>query len=164
MSAVISLPYAKCKPLQLTGMASAPLVLGQYNFTALGKLNLSPAFQFSDNAMYVLTDFTFFSNVEESGWIEGLNSPSPSVQLYMSGKDNALILDNPISVPKYFQQYSYIKMFYPRSSPNTLTFSITGVISQNAYSVGIATLVAGVIFTLYEIKDSEFIRKWGDKV
>lgn len=164
MSADIILPYAKCIPVQLTGFATAPLALGAYNFTTLGKINLSPAFNFLDNAVYVLTDITFWTNVEEAGWINGLGDPAPKLQFYMSGKDSSPLLEYPIAVPKYFQQYEYIKMFYPKVSPNSLSFSITGTVSQNIYSAGIPALVAGIMATLYEVKDADFVTKHGRNI
>jgi hypothetical protein len=160
-SAQIVLPYHNSRTLQLTGFATAPLILGAYNFTSLGKIPMSPAFAFSSTALYVMTDFTFFANVPESAWIQGLTQPAPTVQMYMSGKDSSPVLDNPISVPKYFEQYGFIKFFYPKVSPNNLSFSITGTVTQLSLLAGYPTLLAGFIITLYEVKDQGFIDKYG---
>lgn len=160
-AAQIELPYHNCRPLQLTGFATANLVAGVYNFTALGKLAMSPAFELSSTALYVMTDFSFFTNAPEAGWIQGLNNPTPTVQMYMSGRDSSPVLENPISVPKYFEQYGFIKFFYPKVSPNNLKFSINGTITQNLALAGLPSILAGFIITLYEVKDQGFINKFG---
>jgi hypothetical protein len=140
---------------------SAPFSLGQYDFNQAGNRNVV-LMPLQSNSVYVITAINFFSNAREPDWLEGMGAQAdfPAFRLHFENEDGNSIYPEPIQCVNFIDGGEQLSYFRTGRESENLLITFTGLVNQVAGMVGIDPLLAEVNFTIYQILDAKWIKKF----
>lgn len=155
---LIDIPYHTTEPVQFVGSVTAPLIGAKFVFPNIMQA-FTPNVALLDTNLYIINSVSFSVNIPESMYQGALSTDLPSFQLFTSGTGNTPLWRSGFYLPKYFDNYGYIKTFLPRQSPNNLNFLFSGSIDQSAEltDLGINDINAFIVLSVSEINDDTYV-------
>jgi len=140
---------------------SAPFDAGKYDFDQPGNTDVL-LMELASNSLYLITAFSFFANVSESTWLEGMDTKLnfPAYRFKFKFNKSPSILPDPVQCVNYTDNAEQLVYFDSGRSGDQLLISFSGIVNQAAGSVGVDPLLAAINFTMYQITDEAFIRQY----
>jgi len=154
------IPFAKSPLLFFTGEFSAPLVAGQYQWSAVLQ-NFQPATTLTNQAVVFFWDFDFATDVSEEDYAGAISS-TPLVSIYMSSKPNEPVFRQPFRCAKYYDNKIIYQGRRVYSTPSVLQFGITGIINQTAALLGKTSIKAIIQISAHEITEPDYKKTFED--
>lgn len=142
---------------------SAPFVGGFYDFGAAGNTNTDLLLiKLSPSSVYVMERINFFANVKDSDWLEGMDTEATFPNFVCSFKFNksTSVWPEPVRCVNYIDNEEQVVFFRTSRRDEQLLITFSGRVKQTAGMVGINPLLAQVNFTIYEVTDSEWVKKF----
>ena len=131
--------------------------LGKYNFgTALnaGVVVMS----MKRNSLYLIDTFTVGGTVDEFIYTNALNE-IPTIKFFRS-KSNFPAYERAVLLPGYLKGAQFPLWVMSDQIDENLTVTCTGILNQTADLVGIPSIGINVSFIIYEITETDFIRRF----
>lgn len=140
---------------------SAPLLLGQYNFGIAANTD-QLLFRMQANSVYLIERFSFFAQAAEADWLESMDTAAnfPAYRVHYRFDEANSLFPDPIRCVNYVDNAEQLVFFRSTREDEELLISFFGVVNQVAGMVGLDPLLAEVNFTIYQITDEAWIRRF----
>lgn len=142
---------------------SAPFAAGQYDFNQAGNQDI-PILPLANNSIYLIERINFFAGIAEATWLESMDTEAnfPFFKLHLLKSPATSIFPEPIRCVNYIDNAEQLVFFRSLQKDDTLLITFGGIINQVAASVGIDPMLAEVNFTLYQVINEEWAKKFID--
>lgn len=140
---------------------SAPFAAGQYDFAQPGNTD-QVLLRLQANSVYLIERINFFAQVAESDWLLSMDTAAnfPAFRLHYQNDDSNSLYPEPVRCVNYIDNAEQLVFFWTTRENESLLISFTGIVNQVAGMVGIDPLLAEVNFTLYQVTDEQWNRKF----
>jgi len=140
---------------------SAPLGAGIYDFNIAGNTDqlLMPL---QSNSVYLIERINFFAQAGEADWLESMRTPAdfPAFTLRYQNESANSIFPEPVQCVNFVDNLEQLVFFRTTRDRENLLISFTGIVNQVAGMVGLNPLLTEVNFTIYQITDETWIKKF----
>lgn len=140
---------------------SAPFAAGQYDFNQPGNQNqlLLPM---QANSVYLIERISFFAQAAESDWLLSMDTEAnfPAFRLHYQFDDAHSLYPEPVRCVNYVDNAEQLVFFFSTRENENLLISFSGIVNQVPGMVGTDPLLAEVNFTLYQITDEAWNRRF----
>jgi hypothetical protein len=151
---ITELPFYSSVPLVVVGQETAILQGGGYTFSGK-RQNMTPPRSLLNNALYIVSAVSFTTDISILDFQSSINT-NPAVNFFSSGQGGAPLGRDKIVCANYLEQFQYMYLFEPASTPNFLKFNITGELEQTPNLVGKNSLTATVTLSMMEVTNEKF--------
>jgi hypothetical protein len=140
---------------------SAPLLLGQYNFGIAANTDIQ-LLKMQSNSVYLIERVSFFGQADEADWLESMDTAAnfPAYRLHYQNDDSNSLFPEPIQCVNYVDNAEQLVFFRSTRDNENLLISFSGIVNQVAGMVGLDPLLCQVNFTLYQVTDEPWIKKF----
>lgn len=140
---------------------SAPLVAGQYDFGIAANTDVN-LFRLQANSVYLIERINFFAQAAEADWLESMDTEAnfPRFTLHYEFDNANSQFPEPVRCVNYIDNAEQLVFFRNTREQENLLISFAGVVNQVAGMVGLDPLLAEVNFTIYQVTDEAWIRKF----
>lgn len=165
------IPYWKAPPLQFVFKQTAILDVGAEYEWIIRKARFTPDIKLTEGALYWFRTATFDADVAEDDY-QAATVIEPVFHLYLQSESYGPQLRNPIALPGYFSNLTYVSFFQPAvtqgdeliAPSNRFLASFEGRMQQTANLIGKDSVTLTMILTAQEITDEayidEFVKAW----
>jgi len=140
---------------------SAPLGAGIYDFGIPANTDIQ-LMELQANSVYCIERINFFAQAAEADWLESMRTPLefPSFFLRYQNEPNPSQFAEGVQCVNYIDNMEQLVFFRQTREQENLLISFRGVVDQVAGMVGFDPLLCEVNFVIYQITDSEWVRKY----
>lgn len=149
------LPYWTSPPIQFVYESTATLNLGQYVWDDTPS-SLAPNRPILENAVYYFRHITLAADISEQDFQRGI-IVSPKFYSFLRSHSEAPLFREPISMNKYYDQFSYRLTFASQQTNDQLLCAFRGQLLQHSGLVGTSTVTLKAIISAQEIVDEHFV-------
>lgn len=142
---------------------AAPFGVGVYDFGIAANQNIE-LIPLQNNSRYLITAISFFANVADSDWLEGMDTAAnfPAFRLHYENSPSSSIFPEPVQCVNYVDGQDTMAFFKTERKDEKLLISFSGVVNQTAGMVGVDPLLAEVNFTMYQISAEQYNRQFNE--
>jgi hypothetical protein len=140
---------------------SAPLIAGQYDFGIAANTDIL-LLPLQSNSVYLIERISFFAQATESDWLESMGTAAqfPAFRLHYQFDDANSLYPEPVRCVNYVDNAEQLVFFRTTRDSENLLISFSGIVTQVAGMVGLNPLLAQVNFTIYQVTDENWNRKF----
>lgn len=133
--------------------------LGQYSFNVPANTG-QIVFPITKTSVFFIERYSFSCNIPEGAYLENIIAANVPVFRLRRQADGLVIYKKPLPCVNYIDNAEAIVFFNSDNEFDNLIADFTGILNQSAALVGVPVVTAQVTLNLYEIVESEWIRKY----
>jgi len=140
---------------------SAPFAAGQYDFAQAGNTN-QLLLTLQANSVYLIERINFFAEADEADWLRSMDTEAnfPAFRVHYLNDDANSLYPEPVRCVNYIDNAEQLVFFWTTREDESLLISFSGIVNQVAGMVGVDPLLAEVNFTLYQITDQPWNKRF----
>ena len=154
------LPYQYCPVQEYILTQSAPLVAGQYAFTA-GRAEMTGSKNLNRGTILYIKSFSFDADISAANFQEAIKLTGnvvniPNFNMFFKSEQNTPTLRDPLRLPKFFDEQEYRKVIFLDKTPNKVNGFFRGTLQQHAGIAGVTAINLTITMFAQEINDQNF--------
>jgi len=131
--------------------------LGKYNFDIPANKNV-PILELTPGSVYLIERISLAGSIPQENYLSSIFT-IPIIRL-KRGKSQEIIYKRDIPIVNYIDNQDIVAWIYSQKSKDWLTADIYGILNQIAETVEITEIKLNINFSIYQIRDQQFINKF----